>query len=76
MGKYTHCAFVIKGNGQWKPGRGAHPAIGKIGKISDENEVKIEMECPDDKVKAVNNAIRAVHPYDEPAIEFLKLELV
>ena len=73
MGNYTHCAFIIKGTGQWKPEPGAHPTIGTVGAMSQIAEVKIEMQCPDDKVDAVDSAIRKVHPYEEPAIEFLKL---
>jgi len=44
--------------------------------MSNVTEVKIEMLCPEDKAKAVKNAVKAVHPYDEPAIEFLRLEEV
>lgn len=76
MGKYSHCAFVIKGQGQWKPEIGAHPAIGTIGHMSYVDEVKIEMECPDNKIKSVDSAIRNVHPYEEPAIEFFKIESI
>jgi len=31
MGNCSHTAFIHKGQGQWKPLPGAHPAIGKVG---------------------------------------------
>jgi hypothetical protein len=74
MGNYSHCATVLKGVSQWKSGKSAHPTIGKIGTISRVREVKIEMVCPEEKAKKVKTAIKKVHPYEEPAIEFIKLE--
>lgn len=74
MGNYTHTATIFKGLGQWYSGKGAHPTIGKIGTLTHQREVKIEMHCPMEKAKAVNKAIRKAHPYEEPAIEFIKME--
>ena len=74
MGNYTHTTFVSKGIGQWKPGMETHPAIGTVGTISHVAEVKIEMHCPEEKAKMVKAAIKNVHPYEEPAIEFIKIE--
>jgi len=58
------------------PHAGAHPAIGKVGQLSKVDEVKIEMQCEAAKTKAVHEAIRKVHPYEEPAIEFVKIEKI
>lgn len=74
MGKYTKCVTIFKGVGQWYSGKGAHPAVGKVGTLTKSREVKIEMHCAASCAKAVNAAIRKVHPYEEPAIEFLKME--
>ena len=74
MGKYSHCAFITKGVGTWKSEKGAHPFIGKVGETSTETEVKIEMICFTDSITDVVRAIREVHPYEEPAIDFWKLE--
>lgn len=74
MGEYSQCAFIQKGQGRWKPGNNAHPFIGKAGKLSKVNEVKIEMECPVRVAKNVAKAIREVHPYEEVVIDFIKLE--
>lgn len=74
LGTYSQCASIVHCTSQWKSEKGAHPAIGKIGTVSRVEEVKIEMICPEDKAKIVNTAIRKVHPYEEPAIEFIKIE--
>ena len=73
IGSYSACAFVTKGMGNWKPEEGAHPAIGEVGKMSREPEVRIEMVCPREKAAAVRRAVRAVHPYEEPEIDFVEL---
>lgn len=74
VGKYTHCAFVTEGYGTWYPLPGAEPTIGKVGELSKEEEVKIEMECPKEKMKEVFEAVRKVHPYDKIAIDAVAIE--
>ena len=74
MGNYSHCATIFKGVSQWKSEKGAHPTIGKVGTVSHVPEVKIEMLCPEEKAEKVKAAIKKVHPYEEPVIEFIKIE--
>lgn len=74
VGLYTHCAFVTTGYGTWFPLPGSSPTIGKVGELSTEKEVKIEMECPKARFEAVCTAIRKVHPYDHIAIDAVSLE--
>ncbi len=76
IGNYSCCAFITKGMGNWKSEEGSHPAIGSVGAMSREPEVRIEMICPDEKAKAVHLAIRSVHPYEEPEIDFVTLVVV
>jgi len=76
LGNYSHCASVIKCESQWKSEAGAHPTIGKVGSVSQVSEVKIEVICPEDKAEKVKKAIKQVHPYEEPAIEFHRLESI
>ena len=33
IGNCDYCSFSIKGIGRFKPGEGAHPAIGEVGKF-------------------------------------------
>lgn len=73
IGNYTHNAFIIPGMGNWKSEEGANPTIGDVGKMSREPENKVEMVCPEEKLSEVIKAIREVHPYEEPAIDVIKL---
>ncbi len=73
MGNYTHCSFSVKGVGRFLPGDGAHPAIGEIGKPEQVVEERIEITCERTKLATVVRAIRANHPYEEPAIDIYKL---
>ncbi len=73
LGNYSHCASIVQCVSQWESEKGAHPTIGKVGTVSRVAEVKIEMLCPEEKAKQVKKAIRKVHPYEEPAIEFVQL---
>lgn len=74
VGKYTHCAFITEGYGTWYPLPGAKPAIGKVGELSKEEEVKIEMECPKEKMQDVFDSVRTVHPYDKISIDAISIE--
>jgi len=38
------------------------------------DEVKIEMECPDEVMQKVVDAIKKVHPYEEVVIDVFKME--
>src|SRR3989344_3726236 len=69
IGNYTHCSFVTEGYGTWYPLPGAKPSIGKVGELSKEGEVKIEMECPKEKMQEVFEAVKKVHPYDKFTID-------
>ena len=74
VGNYSHCAFVTRGSSQWKSEPGTHPHEGKVGKLTKVIGAKIEMICPKEKHIAVAKAIRKVHPYEEPDIQFVQIE--
>lgn len=74
LGNYSHCAFIVKGQGNWKSLEGANPTIGEVGEMSRANEVKIEMECEEEDAEKVAEAIKKVHPYEEVVIDFIRLE--
>lgn len=73
IGNYSHNAFIIKGMGNWFSGEGANPTSGEVGKMSREEEVQIQMVCPEDKLDAVIQTTRETHPYEEPAIDVYQL---
>lgn len=73
VGNYSFCSFSVRGVGRFLPGEGAHPAIGEVGKLEEVEEERIEVNCADDLVASVITAIRAAHPYEEPAIDVYSL---
>ena len=73
IGNYTHCTFSSKGIGRFQPQKGAHPAIGEIGKLEEVEEERIETVCLKNKAKEVIEAIKKVHPYDEVALDVYPL---
>src|SRR3989344_5267983 len=73
MGNYSFCSFSAKGIGRFKPEKGAHPTIGKVGRIESVKEERIETICERKRLKAVISAIPKVHPYEEPAFDVYSL---
>lgn len=69
IGNYTHCTFTLKGIGRFRPVTGANPTIGEIGSLEAVSEDRIETVCEEDKLEAVLEAIKSVHPYEEPATD-------
>ena len=73
LGNYHHASFSTKGIGRFIPDQGANPAIGKIGKLEEVREEKIEVVCEKNEIKVVVAAIKQNHPYEEVPIEIYKL---
>lgn len=73
IGDYTRCAWTAEGTGTFTPQPGAHPAIGQVGRAELVPETRIEMVAPRDRRAAVVAALRAAHPYEEPAFDVLEL---
>lgn len=73
IGNYDCCSFTVKGGGRFRAGKGSRPFIGEIGKIEEVEEEKIETICPRKNLKKVLEAVKAVHPYEEPAIDIYPL---
>lgn len=74
IGNYSFVSFSSRGVGRFTPLPGAHPAIGKVGKPEEVEEERIEFVCAEEKLKIVLKALRAAHPYEEPAVDVWKLE--
>ncbi|MEB2367057.1 MAG: hypothetical protein OZ933_13325 [Chloroflexota bacterium] len=73
IGSYTHCAFTHTGVGRFKPAGDAHPHIGAVGEINAVDEWRIETFCARSQGRAVVDAIRAAHPYEQPVIYVIPL---
>lgn len=71
IGLYDQCSFSWPGTGTFLPLPGSDPTAGEIGQLSREPEIRLEMVLPA-RIKAkVEAAVRAVHPYEEPAFDWL-----
>ncbi len=73
MGNYDSCSFSVKGVGRFRPLKGANPAVGTVGKLEEVVEERIETICEKSKLKQVIEAVKKIHPYEEPAIDILPL---
>ncbi|HEX8498364.1 MAG TPA: Nif3-like dinuclear metal center hexameric protein [Actinomycetales bacterium] len=73
VGAYSRCAFTSTGTGTFLPGDGAEPAIGVVGEVASVPESRVEMVLPRGRRRAVVEAMRAAHPYEEPAFDVLEL---
>ncbi len=73
IGDYDRCAFVSSGEGTFRPGDGARPTIGAVGRIEVVDERRVEMVLPRRQRAGVVAALRAAHPYEEPAFDVLEL---
>jgi hypothetical protein len=73
IGNYDHCVSVTEVRGYWRPLIGANPYKGKVNEISEARECKVEVNCPRAAVPGVIQAIRKVHPYEEPLINLIPL---
>lgn len=73
IGNYTRCSFRGEGTGTFFGEAGANPAVGQAGKLETAPEVRLETLVPLDKLAAVVMALRASHPYEEPAFDLLQL---
>jgi dinuclear metal center YbgI/SA1388 family protein len=67
IGAYDHCSFTTDGIGNFRPLAGANPAIGVVGIDESVEERKLEVILEKYKEKAVVNALRKSHPYEEVA---------
>jgi hypothetical protein len=74
IGNYEHCSFETLGTGQFKPLKGANPAVGELNKLEKVSELKVEMICEEENILAVIKAMKKNHPYEVPAFQVVLLE--
>lgn len=74
IGDYSQCSWSVSGIGQFLPHAGATPAIGTIGTVDHVAEDRVEVIAPARSRPQVLAALRAAHPYEEPAFDILALE--
>ncbi|GAA4479208.1 Nif3-like dinuclear metal center hexameric protein [Rhodococcus olei] len=73
VGAYSCCSWTVSGTGQFLPGAGADPAVGAVGRIEQVREDRVEVVARRSLRSRVLAALRAAHPYEEPAFDVLEL---
>lgn len=71
IGLYRRCAFFHPGTGTFEPLPGADPAIGEVGRREEVDEYRLETIAPEAFERDLVRALRASHPYEEPAFDIL-----
>lgn len=69
IGNYSSCSFVMKGTGSFYGSIASNPFLGKCRNLESVEETRLEMIAPRALVSGVVAAIKAVHPYEEPAYD-------
>lgn len=73
IGQYSCCSWSVTGTGQFLPHEGASPAVGSVGAVERLAEDRVEVIAPARSRAAVCAAMRAAHPYEEPAFDVIAL---
>lgn len=73
IGDYDGCTFSTDGEGRFRPLAGADPAVGRVGAVEVVPETRIESVFSRASRQRVVEAMRAAHPYEEPAYDVLEL---
>ena len=69
IGDYSHCSWSVVGDGQFLPQPGANPTLGAVGVVEHAAEERVEVVAPVSRRGAVLAALRAAHPFEEPAFD-------
>lgn len=75
IGDYDRCAYQLDGHGTFRPRPGADPYLGHVGETEIVEEARIEMVLDAGARSAVEAAVLGAHPYEEPAYEFMAMDV-
>jgi hypothetical protein len=73
IGEYERCSWYTAGTGTFLGGEGADPSIGERGREERVAELRLETVFPAERQGEVVAALRAAHPYEEPAFDVYEL---
>ncbi|HEX2568642.1 MAG TPA: Nif3-like dinuclear metal center hexameric protein [Polyangia bacterium] len=73
IGNYSACSFRSPGMGTFFGEAGANPVLGQAGRLEFASELRVETVVPIARLHAVLAALRANHPYEEPAFDLVRL---
>lgn len=73
IGDYSSCSFRSEGTGTFFGEEGTKPTVGRAGKLEKAREIRLETVVPIARVAQIVSALRASHPYEEPAFDLVRL---
>jgi hypothetical protein len=73
IGDYERCSFYSPGMGTFFGGEGTAPVIGEREREERVPELRVETVVSDDRLADAVAALRAAHPYEEPAYDVYPL---
>jgi hypothetical protein len=73
IGSYERCSWYAAGTGTFLGGEGTNPAVGSAGAEERVDEYRLETVFHEEAQDAVVAALRAAHPYEEPAFDIYPL---
>lgn len=73
IGGYRDCAFVASGTGTFLAPPGSNPYLGRAGQRERVSELRLETLIPLAQAGQALKALKAAHPYEEPAVDVYPL---
>ena len=73
IGDYERCSWYGAGTGTYYGREGTSPTLGEAGREERVAELRLETVYPADRESEVVAALRAAHPYEEPAFDLYEL---
>ena len=73
IGAYERCSWYTQGTGTFRGGEGTDPTVGEAGREERVAELRLETVYPVELEAEVVRALRAAHPYEEPAFDLYPL---
>jgi hypothetical protein len=73
IGAYERCSWYAEGTGTFFGGEGTDPQVGRSGVEERVAELRLETVFPAEQHDDIVSALRAAHPYEEPAFDVYEL---
>ena len=74
IGAYDCCSWQTLGSGQFRPGADSDPFVGERGQLEQLPELRLELSCLPEVLHDAIAALRHVHPYEEPAFHYWRVQ--
>ena len=73
IGAYERCSWYAEGTGTFFGAEGTDPHVGRSGVEERVSELRLETVFPAERHDDVVGALRAAHPYEQPAFDVYEL---